>query len=100
MLETVRRWLSEEPVRVWLYGVIESLAALLVLYGALASATVPIIMGVVAAVLAVPVVKKVRNKVTPVAKAEEHFANFLAQETYIPCDDCPDANCGRCLVKS
>ncbi len=70
MLNTVRRWLGEEPVRVWLYGVLESLAGLLVLYGVMDSATVPVVLGVIASVLAVPVVEKARSKVTPVGRLD------------------------------
>lgn len=96
MLEKVKRWLSEEPVRVWMYGVLEGLAGLLVLYGVVSAAAVPVVMGVVSAVLAVPVAKKVRSKVTPVSKLDRRMAEVVAANTYEPCETCPEPNCGKC----
>lgn len=57
-----------EPVRVYLYSVFVAIVAALVGFGVLSGAAVPLILGIVVAVLAVPAVEKARAAVTPVDK--------------------------------
>jgi hypothetical protein len=63
--------LTREPVRAYLYSVSTAVVALLVALGILTSAVAPVIMAVVAAVLAVGGVEAARAKVTPTAKLED-----------------------------
>ncbi len=62
--------LSREPVRVYLYGVVGAIVALLVGVGVVSSGVAPLILAVVTAVLAVPAVEAARAKVTPVDTLE------------------------------
>lgn len=79
--------LTREPVRMYLYTVVGAIVALLVGVGVVTAAVAPLILGVAAAALAVPVVEAARAKVTPVAKLRA--ANYR-------CEHCPDPNCGAC----
>lgn len=61
-------YVRSEPVRVWMYGVLVAILALLVGTGVVTGALAPLIMGVITAVLAIPAVEIARSKVTPVDK--------------------------------
>jgi len=59
--------LKREPVRKYLYSVAAAVVALLVFYGVLTAAAVPLILGLAVALLALPSpVEALRNKVSPV----------------------------------
>lgn len=67
-MEKVKELLQREPVRVYLYAVLEAIAALLVGIGVTSSSVALLGLGVAAAVLAVPATEKLRSKVSPVKK--------------------------------
>lgn len=58
---------TEYPVRVYGYSVVAALVALAVVTGFVSAGVAPLVMAVVAAVLAVPATEVVHSKVTPVA---------------------------------
>lgn len=66
MLDKLKRLAAREPVRMYVYGVLEAIAVLLVGTGALSSDVSHLALGVAVAVLAVPVTEVTRNKVSPV----------------------------------
>lgn len=57
--------IAREPVRVYLYGVVAAVAALLAITGVLSAGLVPVLLSLAATVLAV---EKARAAVTPVPK--------------------------------
>lgn len=61
----MKNWLASEPVRVYAYTVAVALAALLVTLGVVKSDQVPVILGVLGAVLSVGGGELVRSKVSP-----------------------------------
>lgn len=58
----MRGLLSREPVRVYLYGVIVAVVSALGAFGVVSENSIPMILGVGAAVLAVPAVEVARKK--------------------------------------
>lgn len=56
-----------EPVRVYLYGLLAPLVAVLGAYGIVSDELAPLWIGLGAAVLGVPLIEAARRKVTPVA---------------------------------
>lgn len=59
--------LRQEPVRVYIYGLVVAVIAALMFFGVLTGTAVPVIMGVVIAALALPSpVEAARNRVSPV----------------------------------
>lgn len=59
---------KNEPVRLYLYSVLVSVLALLVLKGLLSGDEMVAYLGVAATVLGVPAIEKARASVTPVGK--------------------------------
>lgn len=57
----------KEPVRLYLYGLLFPLAALLVAYGIVSGADAPLWIALVEAVLGVGAVESARGRVTPVS---------------------------------
>ena len=62
--------ITSEPVRVYVYTVLAAVVAALVVFGVVDSETVPVILGVVTAVLGVVGTEKARSKVTPLVEGE------------------------------
>lgn len=60
----MNKW-QNNPVRVWIYGLIGPLAAVAVGYGLLTGEQAALWIGVATAVISVPVVEAARSKVTP-----------------------------------
>ena len=61
--------LRREPVRAYIYSISVAVIALLVFYGVVTAAAVPIITGVIIAALAFPSpVEMLRNRVSPVTE--------------------------------
>lgn len=69
-MNKIKKLLAEEPVRMYLYGVVAAVVALLVGVGVITAAVAPLILAVAAAALAVPAVETARAKVKPLAKLE------------------------------
>lgn len=65
--------LQREPVRVYLYTVSLALVALLVATGVLTAGVAPLVLALVATVLAVPAVEVARSKVVPVEKVAKEI---------------------------
>ena len=61
-------WLRSEPVRVYLYGVLAALVALLVGYGVLTGELAALWLAFGAALLTVPAVERTRSSVTPASR--------------------------------
>lgn len=60
-----------EPTRVWMYGFISAVVAALAFFGVISGGSVPVIMAVVVAALALPSpVEALRAKVTPTSATE------------------------------
>lgn len=57
-----------EPVRVWLYGLIAPIVAVLVAYGVVDDEAAPLWIALATAVLTIAGAEAARAKVTPVAK--------------------------------
>jgi len=60
------KWLSQEPVRAYLYSLVVAVLGALVAFGVVKPEQVPVLIGLASAVFAVEVV---RNRVTPVGKS-------------------------------
>lgn len=65
---------KSEPVRMYLYGLLVPLLAVLVFYGVVDSSAVALFIALGAAVLGVPAVEVARSKVTPVDYDAKHDA--------------------------
>lgn len=65
---------KSEPVRMYLYGLLAPLLAVLVFYGVVESSAVALFFALGAAVLGVPAVEVARSKVTPVDYDAKHDA--------------------------
>jgi len=63
-------WLQNEPVRLYLYGIVGAVLAVLVFYGVVATAAVPLFLALGAALLAVPTVESLRARVTPTGNVD------------------------------
>lgn len=61
-------YLKREPVRLYLYAVALAVVALLVVLGVLSASIAPVVLALVAAVLAVPTTESLRARVTPTKK--------------------------------
>lgn len=83
--------ITREPVRAYLYSVVGAVVALLVGLGVVTAEVAPLILGVASAVLGVVGVEVARAKVMPVEKVKQRYGRYD-----VPCDGCPDADCGRC----
>lgn len=59
-------WAAHEPVRLYAYSVVGAVLAVLVVYGIIDEATLPVILAAASAMLAVPAVETARSKVRPV----------------------------------
>lgn len=63
-MNKVREWLQSEPVRLYLYGVLVPLLALLVAIGVITADLVPLVLALAAAVFGVPAAENLRKRVT------------------------------------
>ena len=66
-MSLLTRWKAAEPVRLYLYGVLLAVLALLVAYGVLTAELVPVWVALVTAVVMAPGIEKARASVTPTA---------------------------------
>ena len=65
-MSKIKAYVSREPVRVYLYGIVAAICAALVVFGVIAASVVPVVLAVVAAVLVVPSpVEALRSQVIP-----------------------------------
>ena len=66
MIESIRRLRASEPVRLYLYGVGLAVLGLLVAYGIVAAAFLPLWVALLVALLGVPATEAARRAVRPV----------------------------------
>lgn len=64
-MSLLTRWKAAEPVRLYLYGVLLAVLALLVAYGVLTAELVPVWVALVTAAVLAPGIEKARASVTP-----------------------------------
>ena len=67
-MNALRSWLASEPVRLYLYGLLGPVLAVLAAYGVLDASEVALWAAVAVAVLAVPGVELARRRVSPSAR--------------------------------
>lgn len=65
-MSKLAQWAAKEPVRLYVYTCVAAILAVLITYGVVDSAALPVILAAVSAVLAVPAVETARSKVSPV----------------------------------
>ncbi len=65
-MSAVTNLIAREPIRVYLYSVFAAAIAVALVFGWVTADKVPVILALVAAVLAVPTIEKARSKVSPV----------------------------------
>lgn len=61
----IKRWRAAEPVRLYVYGLLLAVLALLVGYGILTAELVPLWVGLVTAAVMAPGVEAARGRVSP-----------------------------------
>lgn len=64
-MNPITRWKAAEPVRLYLYGVLLAVLALLVGYGILAAELVPLWIALATALVMAPGIEKARASVSP-----------------------------------
>ena len=69
-----------EPVRLYLYGLLAPLVALLVVYGIVDETTAPLWLAFGTAVLGVTVTEAARRRVTPVANPRDDLGRPLTPD--------------------